>query len=86
MSAIGKMLTPTQMKEIKGAEGTQSTLEGGGGGSATSVCWIHTYGSTGAQIDEYGLFCSGSAAANQHCVDLIVTKGTGVYRCTYNCG
>jgi hypothetical protein len=79
--AHGKKLNRHAMKKIKGAEdAAQNSLEGVG-----TTCKITTYGKNGSQIDSYPIFNASSTAANQHCVDLIVTAGTGVYRCTYTC-
>lgn len=84
VNPIGKRLEQSEMKRIKGAEGAQSTLDGAAGGDA-KACWIHTYSKNGTAYEAYAIFCSGSAAANQHCVDVLLTNGNGVFRCTYNC-
>lgn len=72
------VLSKNQMKNILG-----------GYGGETGMCWITTYDQNHNKIESYGIFTSencGSSTANSHCVDQIVTQGTGVYRCSYNCG
>jgi hypothetical protein len=71
-------------------------LKGGlpdGGGSGTWGCWITKYmgpNHTNPQnvlVLFEGNTCSNAlTSANNYCVNLIVTPGTGVYNCGYNCG
>jgi hypothetical protein len=77
-----EVLTRSQLKQIMGGDGGS----GGGGGG---MCWITTYDQNNNKNEAYAIFTSencGSSTANSHCVNLIVTQGSGVYRCTYNCG
>lgn len=80
--AYGRVLSKQELKQIKGAEdAAQSTFE-----SVTDIpCTITTYSKDGTVREVFTYKCSGSSAANQYCVDLIVTAGNGVYRCTYTC-
>lgn len=77
-----KKLTKNEMKMVMGG------LHAGGGDGRT-VCSVWTTDINGQRTDTWiavdGSGSSASNAANNHCVNLIVTQGTGVYHCGYNC-
>lgn len=74
-----KMLSKDDMKTVKG----------GSEGAGTSQCYFHTTGSAGEQ--SFSMFFAASCPAvstqaNDYCVTQIITAGTGVSHCSYNCG
>lgn len=77
-----RKLDQHEMKKIKGAEdAAQSTFESAG----NATCYLTTYGKSGDVRDIIVVPNSNSSQANEYCVELIITQGTGVYRCTFRC-